>query len=154
MLLLAATTVVLFGRALAAQPAATAPELRLDVIAGRSTASQLAAGVSLGTAGYTRVALVAGGGMAWKDDEVRRSVRFDGTLRFHLDPSRANPYGFYLLGGLGALYDGFERWRGLLVVGLGLEFPSRAKGVWAAEVGLGGGLRIGLALRRSRPEAR
>ena len=73
----------------------------------------------------------------------------DGVIRFFLDPYRTSKWGVYGSGGLGGLYDGRREWRGVLVVAAGLEFPSRAGAAWAAEVGLGGGVRLSLALRQA-----
>jgi len=130
------------------------PEARLDVITGRSTSAQLGVAVTLGGAAYTRVALSAAAGRAWKHGESRGSARIDGVGRFHLDPTRASPWGLYFAGGVSGQYDGFERWRALLTTAIGLELPSRGKGVLAVELGLGGGVRVALALRRGRRDRR
>jgi hypothetical protein len=124
-------------------------EARLDFIAGRSTAAQMGAALSLGS-GYGRLFFAAGLGAAWKDGARHVSSRVDIGGRFLLDPLQESRWGLYGTGGLSVLNDGHRRWRGLLVAGVGLEFPSRGRGVWAAEVGLGGGLRLGIALRQSR----
>jgi len=130
------------------------PEARLDVISGRSTSTQLGLAVTLGGAAYTRLALGAAAGRTWKHGESRGSARVDGVGRFHLDPTRASPWGLYFAGGVSGLYDGFERCRVLLTTAIGLELPSRGTGVLAVELGLGGGVRVALALRRGRRDRR
>ena len=130
------------------------PEARLDVLAARSTAAQLGLAWSAGSTGYNRVVLGAAAGVAERAGRSKASGRIDASMRFLLDPQRVSRWGIYGYGGLSALYDGFDDWRAVVHLGLGLEFPSRRESEWAAELGLGGGVRVGLALRRLRPEHR
>jgi hypothetical protein len=130
------------------------PEARLDVIAARSTAVQMGLALSAGSTGYNRVVLAAAAGVAQRAGKSQGSARVDASMRFLLDPARVSRWGIYGFGGLSALYDGFSDWRAVVHLGLGLEFPSRRTSEWAAEVGLGGGVRLGLTLRRVQPEHR
>jgi hypothetical protein len=98
--------------------------------------------------------MAAAAGTAWHDGEARRAAHGDVMIRFFLDPYRVSRWGVYGVGGLSALYDGFNEWRGLLVAAAGLELPSRGRATWAVEAGLGGGLRIALALRQARERRR
>jgi hypothetical protein len=97
---------------------------------------------------------VAVTGPAWRDHEHGWSGRFDALARFLLDPFRESRVGLYAAGGLSLSHDPWERWKGGLALVLGAELPSRAGAAWAVEVGMGGGLRIGLALRRAVPGRR
>jgi len=47
------------------------------------------------------------------------------------------------------MYDGSEKWRGVLVGVLGVEGPAAGHVVPAIEAGFGGGARFGFALRRA-----
>ncbi|HSA55210.1 MAG TPA: hypothetical protein VLE53_05865 [Gemmatimonadaceae bacterium] len=130
------------------------PEARLDVLLSRSTAVHVGAGLSLPAGRYVRPTVVVAAGPAWDGDSARTSGRVEALARFVLDPFRESRVGLYAQGGLTALYNPWERWRGALAVGFGAELPARAGGVWALEVGVGGGVRFGLALRRALPGRR
>lgn len=73
----------------------------------------------------------------------------DGLVRFVVDPFREFRWAPYAAGGISAIYDGREDWRGVLVGVLGLEGPAQGNVVMAIEVGFGGGARVGIALRRA-----
>jgi hypothetical protein len=153
--LLASIEGVLGTDSLAAQVStAPLPEVRFDAIAGRATATQLAAAVGFGSSGYGRAVLAAGGGIAWKGRESRASGRMDLLGRFYLDPFKSSPWGLYGGTGLSALYDGFEGWRGLVTASMGLEFPSTRSATWAIELGLGGGFRVSAVVRRATANRR
>lgn len=140
-----------------AQTSQNAPvaELRADVIAtSRTTMAQLGTAVNFGSTGYGRVVLVAAGGTATSGGRTRESARIDAAIRFHLDPYRLAKWGAYAQGGLSALYNAFDGGRALVSTSLGVELPKRGHTTWALEVGLGGGVRVGAALRRARPDSR
>jgi len=130
------------------------PEARLDILVGRSAALHVGAALGLRTGLYVRPMVVVAAGPAWLNDTARASGRVEALARFVLDPFRESQVGMYAQGGLTALYDPWDRWRGALSVAVGAELPARAGGVWAVEVGLGGGVRFGLALRRAAPGRR
>jgi hypothetical protein len=132
-----------------AQRAQLRPELRVDMIRARSTSVHGGAGLTLAGAGYARLTVVAGGGVTSFGENTEPSGRVDVVGRFVLDPYREARLGLYGYGGLSALYDRLDDWRGVLAVGIGLELPARGNGVWAIETGIGGGIRLGGALRRS-----
>ena len=134
---------------------ASVPELRADVIAAsHTTLAQLGAALNVGSAGYGRVALVAAGGTATRDGQTRASARIDAAIRFHLDPYRLARFGAYAQGGLSGLYNTFDGWRALVSTTIGMELPARGHTTWALEVGLGGGVRVGAAIRLARPDSR
>jgi hypothetical protein len=104
---------------------------------------------------YVRLALGAAAGAAWTAREARASGRVDAIARFLLDPffqSRWAPYGG---AGVSARYVAAdERWHGFLVIAVGLEGPRSGGVVPAIELGLGGGARLGVVLRRALPDRR
>ena len=133
---------------------ATVPELRADLFAGTVSAAQFAAGVRLRGGTYAHGALVAGAGVAWKDGAQGTSARIEAQARFHLDPFREQRIAAYGSAGIAALYDPFARWQPRVTLALGVELPSRARGTWAIEAGVGGGFRLALILRRAVPGRR
>jgi hypothetical protein len=131
------------------------PELRADVIAARATAVEVGAGASAPLGIYVRLGLVAAAGAAWAGREARASGRIDAVARFLLDPFFQSRWAPYAGGGVSARYVATdERWRGFIALVVGLEGPRRGGTVPAVEVGLGGGARIGVALRRALPDRR
>lgn len=141
-----------------ARPALT-PEVRLDGAFGREGGGFGGAGL-FGDAGlYTRLGVVAAVGLAHDPSGIgpgdgSRGVvpaaRFEALARFHLDPQRMARRGVYLGGGVAAaVRDGASpQWQ--LVALLGVEGPARGRVAPAVEVGLGGGVRVAVALRRAR----
>lgn len=130
------------------------PEARLDVIEADATAIHAGVGLGFPIGVYVRPAILLAAGPATNGDVWRTSVRMDAVARFLLDPLRESSLGLYGAGGVSALHDPWGHWRGVITLALGLELPARAGGVWAVEVGLGGGVRLGVALRRLRPGRR
>jgi hypothetical protein len=125
-------------------------EVRVDGIFARSSGVEAAYGISIPAGIYVRTGLVGGAGAGRHGVESRA----DFVTRFSLDPfrqSRWAPYaGAGLSGRFRALADGGAK--GYLLVFLGLEGPLLNGEVsgWmpAVEVGLGGGARMALILRR------
>jgi hypothetical protein len=125
-------------------------EVRVDGIFARSSAVEAGYGVSIPAGIYVRTGLVGGVGVGRHGIESRADL----ISRFSLDPfrqSRWAPYGGAGLSGrFRSLADGGAK--GYLLVFVGVEGPlpdGRMSGwVPAVEVGLGGGARVGLVLRR------
>jgi hypothetical protein len=103
---------------------------------------------------YVRLGIVGAAGRAWNDGTTTAAGRVDGLVRFVVDPLREFRWAPYASGGVGAIYDGSERWRAVLVGVLGIEGPSRGSLVPALELGFGGGARIGVVVRRTMPGRR
>jgi len=147
----------------ARSPSALTPEARLDAAFGREGGAFAGAGL-FGDAGlYARVGVVAAVGLArdpsgvGPGDGARGVVpaaRLEALARFHLDPQRMARRGLYLGGGIAAALrdDAAPQWQ--LVALLGVEGPARGRVAPAVEVGLGGGVRVAVALRRARPGRR
>jgi hypothetical protein len=130
------------------------PEVRADFIDARAAAAHLGLGVSVPASTYVRLGLVGAAGRAWADGGSTTAGRVDALVRFVVDPLREFRWSPYGSGGVGGLYDGDGKWRGVLVGVLGVEGPQSGAVVPAIEVGFGGGLRVGVALRRAMPGRR
>lgn len=148
-----------WGRAVDAQAARTTPsrfqpEVRADFIDARAAAAHLGLGFSVPASTYVRLGIVGGIGRAWTDGESAIAGRVDALVRFVVDPLREFRWAPYGSGGVSGLYDGDGHWRAVLVGVLGVEGPQRGAIVPAIEVGFGGGLRVGVALRRAMPGRR
>ena len=125
-------------------------EGRIDAIFARSGAVEAAYGFTVPAGIYVRSGLVAGIGAG------RHGVdgRTDAIARFSMDPFRQSRWAPYAGAGLSGRYrserDGGSR--AYLLVFLGVEGPlplgATAGWVPAFELGLGGGARIGVILRR------
>jgi len=126
------------------------PEMRLDAIIGHQPAVQAGLGLQVPMGYYVRVGLDAAAGMPVGSDAPRRpDARADLLVRFLLDPFRQSAYGLSLGGGLSARAEPGDRVRPRLLVAADLEGRRSAHGVVpAVQVGLGGGVRIGVLLRR------
>jgi hypothetical protein len=125
------------------------PELRADFVDARVPAAHVGVGVSVPASTYVRLGIVAAVGQAWPDGRRTAAGRIDGLARFVVDPQREFRWAPYASGGVGAIYDGEEHWRGVLIGALGIEGPASGHIVPAFEVGFGGGVRVGIGLRRA-----
>lgn len=131
------------------------PEARLEALLARATAVHAGAGANVIAGNYIRLGVLAGGGARRTNDSVRASGRVDVVARFHLDPFRQFTRGFYGGGGGTWLFDDglSPRVRMLLVIGYeGAE--ARSTLITGAEIGVGGGVRVGVTIRRARDGAR
>jgi hypothetical protein len=127
------------------------PELRLDAFVSRTSAVHLGAGVALAVGPQVRLAAVAAAGLAGRPGDgggTVGSVRAELVARYLLDPAGRQRRGPYVGGGVGVRRDGGGAWRELLVLVAGIEGPARPGLVPALELGVGGGVRLGVALRR------
>ena len=125
------------------------PEARADFIDARAAAAHIGVGVNVPASVYVRLGIVGAAGQAWRKGESTASGRIDALVRFVVDPFRESRWAPYAAGGLGAMYDGSEKWRGVIVGVLGIEGPATGHVVPAIEAGFGGGARFGVALRRA-----
>lgn len=132
------------------------PELRADVITGHQPAVQLGGGVQLPMGRYVRLGVVGAAGVPTGDGAKRGlDARLDLLARFLLDPFRQRPLGLSAGGGLSLRAEPGDRLRPLLLIAMELEGRRSARG-WAPalQLGLGGGARIGVVLRRAAKLAR
>lgn len=125
-------------------------EVRLDGFFARSGAVEAGYGFSIPAGLYLRAGLVTGIGAGRHGVEGRTDL----IARFSFDPFRQSPWAPYLGGGLSGRYrselDGGSRAYLLLFVGVEGPLPLGERTGWvpALEVGLGGGGRVGVILRR------
>jgi hypothetical protein len=125
-------------------------ELRLDAIFAHSSAVEAAYGFTVPAGIYMRPGLVAGIGVGRHGVEGRTDL----IGRFSLDPFRQSRWAPYAGAGVSGRYrselDGGSR--AYLLVFLGVEGPlplgERSGWVPALEVGLGGGGRVGVIMRK------
>lgn len=160
---LAALVALAFPRAARAQQparrAAPRAELRVDYLGPRPHAMQAGLGVNFAAGTYVRLELVGAGGASWHDRRSAASARADLIARFAFDPFRERRWGLSAGGGLSARYDGdaFDGprpWRALIALVLDLEGPRAGGFAPAFQLGLGGGVRAGVVVRRADPGRR
>jgi hypothetical protein len=131
------------------------PELRLDAFVGRTTGAQLGLGAAFDAGSYTRLAIVVGaGGERRAGGTIVGVQRAEAIARFHFDPLRQTRHGVYAGGGVGVRHAPGSPLRALLVAMLGVEGPRHGGTVVAVEAGVGGGARLGIALRGARAQRR
>jgi hypothetical protein len=130
-------------------------ESRADVFVARTTALHAAAGVNVIAGTYVRIGVVAGGGARRIDSVWRSSGRVDVVARFHVDPFGESRWGGYAGGGASYFFDRGVPGRARAVIVIGFEGRSTTRRwVPGVELGLGGGARIGVTLRRARAARR
>jgi len=142
------------------QPAPVTAEARLDVLTARTTAIQAGLGLGVPLGNYVRLGgLVAGGpelgtGGGAGGSTIRGSGRADLLARFTLDPFLESRWGGYAGGGASARFVAGRRVRGYLLAAVGVEGAPVGGWLPALELGIGGGTRFGVVLRRGRPGRR
>ena len=147
--LASAATLPVAGRAQMVQQRIQS-EVRLDGMFARTSGVEAAYGFTVPVGIYVRSGIVAGVGVGRHGAEGRT----DFISRFSFDPFRQTRWAPYAGAGLSGRYrselDGGAR--AYLLVFLGVEGPlplgELSGWVPALEVGLGGGARVGLILRR------
>ncbi len=151
-LLLAVTA----GRALAQRtsgPSSGGPvivEARGDLIAGRNTTLQLGVAALWPVSPFLSVGAVAGiGGTRPAAGDGRASGRAELVARFTPDPSPSARWRIYGQATAGVLAVRGSTGRALVSVAMGVERVSGGAVRPAIELGLGGGLRVAVALRRA-----
>lgn len=160
--LLAAALVAAGTRVAGAQvasPPVVESELRVDAIIGNQPAVQVGAGAQFALGYYVRLGVDGAVGVRTGQRSPASDSRLDGRLdvltRFLLDPFRQSAYGLSVGGGLSLRAEPGDRVRPLLLVAADLEGRrSRAGFSPALQVGLGGGVRLGIVLRRGAVGAR
>jgi hypothetical protein len=142
-------------KAQGAVPTAVTPEVRADLVLGHQPAAQVGAGVQIPFGYYVRLGLDGAAGVRVDDVSPRVDARVDLLTRFLLDPFRQSPYGLSVGGGIALRAEPRDRVRPLLLVAIDVEGRRRLSGwVPAVQVGLGGGARVGVVLRRGMANAR
>lgn len=128
-------------------------EVRADAIDPRSTKDgtlQAGVGVNIPLGSYVRLELDGAGGVTRRTEADHHSGRVDAITRFLLDPFAESPWGLSIGGGMSARFADGARTHGYLVVVADLEAPRVRGIVPALQVGLGGGVRVGIVARAYR----
>jgi hypothetical protein len=125
-------------------------EYRADAIVGRGTSAQLGIGAVIPGGVYARMSVDGAAGATWRDGATHGSGRVDVIARFLLDPFREAPVGLSFGAGLSVPYvDGDAHVRPYLTFVADIEGRRRSGLTPALQIGLGGGARVGIVLRRS-----
>lgn len=143
-------------RFLQAQFATSAPAtvrwrtaLRADALIDRDVGAQLALGVAVPAQYNVRVALDVGAGGVRRDATWRATGRVDVLARWLSDPFRQSRWGINAGGGVGIRFEDAREARVVAIVTVGVEGTSDGRWVPGVEVGLGGGVRVGVTMRRA-----
>jgi hypothetical protein len=129
-------------------------EARVDALAGPPAGAQAGIGANIPAGYYLRIGADIAAGAASRSGAAIASARADVAARFLLDPFREFRWGPYVGGGFTAQWDQRANWRGDLLLLLGFEGPAHAGWRTSVELGLGGGARLGVVLRRARSNGR
>ena len=125
----------------------------------RSNAIELGWSLIVPMSPYIRTHLTAAGGYIWRDQLSMRESRYEGSIRFLLDPFRQARYGLSfgagagmtnsdgLLGPPNPFGERFQTWRPFLVAYTDLELRKSAGLTPALQLGIGSGIRFGLLVR-------
>jgi hypothetical protein len=125
-------------------------EGRLDGLFARTSGVEAGLGLSMPVGLYVRTGLVGGIGAGSRGVEGRTDL----ITRFSLDPFRQSRWAPYAGGGISGRYrseeDGGSHAYLLIYLGLEGALPTGRTSGWvpAFELGLGGGARVGIILRR------
>ena len=127
------------------------PEFRGEAIFSERTAVYVGAGVLFPMGTYLRSGVVAAAGIS----EGSGTFRGDLISIFHADPFRESRWAPYGGGGISFRRDSdLSRTNAYLLATLGVEGPSSRGLSTAFELGLGGGVRTSVVIRRSQPHKR
>lgn len=126
-------------------------ELRQDVTLAREPGVHLGAGVNVRAGYYARLgAALAGGAVHREDGAWVGAPRLDVTARFLLDPFGESTRAWYGGGGVGIVQRAGRGASTALQLVMGFEGQQRRAFTSAVELGVGGGVRLGVVLRRTR----
>lgn len=132
------------------------PEIRLDVASlGNRVAFQAGGGIQIPMGYYTRIGVIGAAGADVERFVQDASGRLEVVGRFLFDPFRQSRWGLSAGAGVSLRVRARDRVRPYLVSVVDLEGPLSARGVSPAfQLGIGGGVRLGVALRRGAKSSR
>lgn len=150
---------VVAPRALLAQDAqqmTVQPEIRVEVMySERQSSLHAGAGAQIPLGYYVRIGVIGAIGAPIGGDGGNASARIDLLGRFLFDPFRQSRFGLSAGGGVSIRAERGERARPLLLAAVDIEGRRTSAGIVPAlQLGLGGGVRIGVALRWGAPRTR
>ena len=122
-------------------------EGRIDALIASRTAIEPGAGIFVPLGTYVRAGVI--GGVGPITNPLRMTGRVELVSRFLLDPLYEHRWGPYVAGGLGIGDIGVAP-HPYLVALVGVEGPRWGPVTPALEAGVGNGVRVGFALRRSQ----
>lgn len=136
-------------RAQLAESMRAQPEVRVDAtFRDRRQIVEAGAGVQVPMGYYVRVGVVGAVGSSFGNGTSGATGRVDILGRFLFDPFRQNAIGVSAGAGLSLRAERGDRVRPLLMAAVDVERRRWANGISPAlQVGLGGGVRVGLGLR-------
>ncbi len=127
---------------------------RADVASSaRGSALLLGGGANVPAGYYVRLGLDGVAGPILTGGTTRVAARVDLTARFLLDPFAEARVGWYAGGGVAASHDGTDLTPYLTLL-VGREGPTAGRWRSAVELGVGGGVRLGVVIRRTRQNGR
>jgi hypothetical protein len=129
-------------------------EMRADVLAGPPAGAQVGLGANVAAGYWLRIGVDAAAGASARDGSAFASGRVDVVTRYLLDPFREVSWAPYVGGGFTAQWDRRATRRGDLLLLAGIEGPVHGGWLTSVELGLGGGARLGVVLRRARSNGR
>lgn len=150
----AATALGAVAGVLARAAGAQQVEARADAALGRTPAALVGVGLLADAGAYVRVGVLAGAGVAYgRGGNAPRRAAAAGeaavVARFLLDPFRQAGRGVYAGGGVGVRASDGQGEPFVLAV-VGVEGRQRGGLAPAVEVGVGGGVRVAVVVRRAR----
>ncbi|MCC7001250.1 MAG: hypothetical protein IT357_03760 [Gemmatimonadaceae bacterium] len=154
---LAAVLALLLPVALRAQqPVSADPqwEFRADAQLSPDLGALAGLGANVRAGWYARVGLAASAGAVYLADAWRSQQRLDAVVRFQFDPFAQRARAVYGGAGVGVVRGDGGDVTGRLLLVVGMEGAARGRIVPAAELTLGGGVRLGVVLRAKRDEGR
>lgn len=152
-MLAASATVAVAQRA---APMRATPVLRTDaIVESGATSVHVGAGLVVPAGYQVRIAIEGGAGATRRDTDWRPSARLDATARFLFDPFRETRWGVSAGGGAGLRWEQGEAPRPVALIVVGLQGPADGRR-WlrGVELGLGGGVRLGITVARPVPGRR
>ena len=149
LVLLVSASLSSVARAQATLDAGVKPELRVDAITAHSvTVVQAGGGIEIPAGYYARVAVIGAVGAPVSTGASGIDGRLDVIGRFLFDPFREHAWGLSAGAGVSLRVAKDDKVRPYLATVLDLEGPRAAGGFAPAfQVGLGGGVRFGAAIR-------
>jgi hypothetical protein len=131
-------------------------ELRVDaIVAENRTSVQGGIGIQIPAGYYARIGIDGALGSDIVSGQGETSGRVDVLARFLFDPFRQSRWGLSAGGGISLRATRETGVRPYMLVALDLEGPRTKSGVAPAfQLGLGGGVRVGMVMRWTSPRVR